>query len=218
MTDRNVPNPDDLESTNDSLLGRVRRNDGVAWERLVELYAPFIYSRCRKHWRLEPADAENVGQEVFKSIARSISDFQRKRVGSFRKWLRVIIDNQCKDHFRKAPPAVGAGGTNAHNVIEAFPDQIDDEIVDSKAEVGEKAGLMRRAMELVQDEFSARDWNIFCDVAIDDKDRKDTAEKYGVSDNSVYLAISRIKKRLREIFEDLLDDDVYPQTPDSDCD
>ena len=103
-------------------------------------------------------------------------------------------------------------------MIEAFPDQIDDEIVDSKAEVGEKAGLMRRAMELVQDEFSARDWNIFCDVAIDDKDRKDTAEKYGVSDNSVYLAISRIKKRLREIFEDLLDDDVYPQTPDSDCD
>ena len=216
MTETNVSKNSDLESTNVTLLEQVRNNEGVAWEILVELYAPMIYSRCRHHWGLEPADAENVGQEVFKSIARSISSFRRKREGSFRKWLRVIIDNQCKDHFRKDNLAVAAGGTKAQVVIEAVADNIDNEpLSDSQTEVGEKAILMRQAMKMVQDEFSTRDWKIFWDIAIEDKDRQDTAEKYEVTDNVVYLAISRIRKRLKIVFEDLLDDDIYPK---SECD
>ena len=212
MTETNVSKSDELESTNISLLDRVRSNEGVAWEIFVELYAPMIYSRCRHQWRLNPTDAENVGQEVFKSISRGLTNFRRKREGSFRKWLRVIIDNQCKDHFRKESLAVAAGGTKAQGAIEAVPDKIDNEpLSDSQAEVGEKAILMRQAMKMVQDEFSTRDWKIFWDIAIEDRDRQDTAEKYEVSDNVVYLAISRIRKRLRIVFEDLLDDDIYPK-------
>lgn len=213
MTERNVFSSDSLESTNVSLLARVRSNEGVAWELLVELYAPMIYSRCRHHWGLKPADAENVGQEVFKSVSNSISRFRRKREGSFRKWLRVIIDNKCKDHFRKNPVAVGEGGTKWHDLIASVPCEIDDDLLEESGapEVGEKAILMRQAMKMVQDEFSPRDWKIFWDIAVEDKDRQDVAKKYDVSDNVVYLAISRIRKRLKVVFEDLLDEDIYPK-------
>ena len=211
MTERNVSESKGLDSTNISLLARVKSNEGTAWELLVELYAPMIYSRCRHHWGLEPSDAENVGQEVFKSVSKSINNFRRQREGSFRKWLRVIIDNKCRDHFRKNSLAVAEGGTRAHDLIAAVEDKIDNELLDEgDAELGEKAILMRQAMKMVQGEFSPRDWKIFWDIAIEDKDRKDTAVKFEVSDNVVYLAMSRIKKRLKTAFEDLLDDDIYP--------
>ncbi|QEG24448.1 RNA polymerase sigma factor [Mariniblastus fucicola] len=212
MTERNVSNSKEgLESTNVSLLARVRCNEGTAWEMLVELYAPMIYSRCRHHWGLDPADAENVGQEVFRAVARSITGFRRQREGSFRKWLRVIIDNKCRDHFRKQSVDVAEGGTQAFDLIKSIADEInDDSVSDGDAEIGEKSILMRQAMRMVQDEFSTRDWKIFWDVIIEDKHRSDTAQNFDVSENVVYLAISRIQKRLRQVFEDLLDDDIYP--------
>jgi len=212
MTERNVMKSDALESTNISLLARVQSNEEPAWEMLVELYAPMIYSRCRRVHNMEPGEAENVGQEVFKSVLRSIRKFRRRREGSFRKWLRVIIDNKCTDHFRKAKVGVAEGGSVAQIRIEAVPDPLAElsEHDSEVEELSEKASLMRQAMKMVQNEFSARDWKIFWDVAIEERDRGDTAEKYGATTNSVYLAISRIRARLKEIFEDLLDDDIFP--------
>ena len=211
MTEKNVSDSKGLDSTNISLLNRAVCNEGPAWEILVELYAPMIYSRCRQRWRLSPADAENVGQEVFKSVSNSLRRFRRKREGSFRKWLRVIVDNKCRDHLRKVAVAADVlGGTQAQDMIAAIPDEINDTPVEScDAEVGERVILMRQAMKMVQGEFSARDWKIFWAIAVEEKDRKDTAEKFEVSDNVVYLALSRIRKRLKSTFEDLLDDDIY---------
>jgi RNA polymerase sigma-70 factor (ECF subfamily) len=209
MTEKNVTKSKDLESTNLSLLARAKTNDDPAWEKLVELYAPMIYSRCRNHWSLSPADAENVGQEVFKSVAKSIAGFRRKREGSFRAWLRVIVDNKCRDHFRKK--SVDAlGGSDAHKLISGVPDEIDNNPEDSgHSELNEKAVLVRQAMKMVQDEFSPRDWKIFWAITVEEKDRKDTAKVFGVSDNVVYLALSRIRKRFKSTFQDLLDDDMY---------
>ena len=214
MTEKRVYDSGGLESTNISLLARVKSNEEPAWEMLVELYAPMIYSRCRRVYKLEPSDAENVGQEVFKSVANSISNFRRQREGSFRKWLRIIIDNKCKDFFRKNRIANAEGGSVAKKLIEEVPDDFDyEKLDDEETELGEKAMLMRQAMKLVQDEFSPRDWKIFWDIAIEDRDRGDTAAKYDVPVNIVYLAISRIRKRLKVIFEGLLDDDIYPCEP-----
>ena len=212
MTEKNVTAGKDLESTNLSLLDRAKSNDDPAWETLVELYAPMIYSRCRNHWSLSPADAENVGQEVFKSVANSIAGFRRKREGSFRAWLRVIVDNKCRDHFRKASVVDALGGSDAHDLIAGVVDNVDDNLEDScHSELSERAVLVRQAMKMVQDEFSTRDWKIFWAITVEEKDRKDTAETFGVTDNVVYLALSRIRKRFKSTFEDLLDDDMYPK-------
>lgn len=212
MTERDVNNSTgSLESTNISLLARVKSNEATAWEMLVELYAPMIYSRCRRVYKMEPGEAENVGQEVFKSVARSIANFRRQREGSFRKWLRIIIDNKCNDHYRKGNAVVAEGGSVALKRIEAVPDHlVPDDSDEQEIELSEKATLMRQAMKMVQNEFSERDWKIFWDIAVEDKDRQDTAQKFDVSDNVVYLAISRIRKRLKMIYEDLLDDDIFP--------
>ncbi len=210
MTEADVINKKSGESTNLSLLAKVQSNDGHAWAMLVDLYAPMIYSRCRYVHGLKPGDAENVGQEVFKSVAKSISNFERKREGSFRTWLRIIINNKCKDLFRKKTVADAQGGSVALDLIAAVPDSIAEEDA-ATSELSDRAILMRQAMKEVRNEFSERDWQIFWDIVVEDKDRKDTALKYETSVNAVYLAISRIRKRLKAIFEDLIDDDLFPE-------
>ncbi len=66
--------------------------------------------------------------------------------------------------------------------------------------------LYRRAIELIRSEFSERDWAAFQLLASQDRRAKEVATELGMSTNAVYLAKSRIRKRLREEFGDLIDE------------
>ena len=155
---------------------------------------------------LSAHESENIGQDVFTSVARKIKEFKRQRTGSFRKWVRIIIDNKCKDFLRKRQHTNPVGGSDARRVLANVAEDIEDSL-DPEAEATERALLMRQAMKAVENEFSKRDWELFWDVTVENKNRKDAATDLGVSDNVVYLAISRIRKRLREVYEDIIDDD-----------
>lgn len=206
MTDPNV-NPDSpTNATSLSLLERVKHDENQAWESLVDLYAPIIYARCRSYWGLPAHESENIGQDVFASVARKIKEFQRERIGSFRKWIRVITDNKCRDFLRKQKLDFPVGGSEAKRKLEDLPEDIDDSI-SAEDEATERAILMRQAMKAVENEFSPRDWQLFWDVTVEDRNRQVVAADVGVSDNVVYLALSRIRKRLREVYVDLIDDE-----------
>ena len=71
MTDGDVINSGGTK-TSTSLLRRASSGEGEAWQRLVSLYAPVVYRWCRQ-WGLQPADAENVGQEVFVRVFRKLA-------------------------------------------------------------------------------------------------------------------------------------------------
>src|SRR5262245_32199732 len=97
--------------THPSLLLRLRdAGDAEAWRGFVEVYGPLVYRRCCARG-LGHQDAEDVSQEVFAQIARSMRDFTyRPDVGRFRDWLRVVIDNKVNRHLGKARGAEAAGG------------------------------------------------------------------------------------------------------------
>ena len=194
------------DSTSITLLARARMKEEVAWERLVQLYAPLVYLRCRQQWQLAAEDAENVGQEVFSSVSKNLGSFDRQRNGSFRKWLRTIVDNKSRDHLRKKNPVKAEGGTEALQLLQNAP--FEDGDLDDEGELKEKKILMHQATRLVENEVSPRDWKIFWRVTIDDANRQNVAEEFSVSDNVVYLACSRIRKQLKSTFQDLLDQDI----------
>ena len=54
--------------TSASLLDRARHRDDLAWNELVELYAPLVYFWCRKTNIVEQ-DIPDVVQEVFRAVA-----------------------------------------------------------------------------------------------------------------------------------------------------
>lgn len=52
------------QDTVTALVVGARDGDGDAWDRLVERFAPLVWSICRRY-RLSPADAEDVNQTVW---------------------------------------------------------------------------------------------------------------------------------------------------------
>ena len=125
------PGPDSQGSeTSSSLLNRVNARDAVAWERLVDLYTPAVYCWCRKAG-LSSADAADIGQEVFKSVARSIARFRHDRPSdSFRGWLRTITRNKIRDFYRNRP-VQASGGSAAQDALLQIPFDSDSETDES---------------------------------------------------------------------------------------
>jgi RNA polymerase sigma-70 factor, ECF subfamily len=204
VTDANVLTNGVVAEPSSSLLHRVQSYDPAAWERLVNLYTPLVFRWCRR-CGLQPADAADVGQQVFLAVARKVRDFRRNRPGgSFRAWLRAIARNRLRDFFRTARTRdARAAGGDAFAWLEqvaAGPDPSDPTPEDGE----EEALLFRRATELMQAEFEERTWQAFWQSAVDGRRAAEVAAGLGMTANAVYLARGRVLRRLREEFADLV--------------
>ena len=74
-----------------------------AFEDLISLYEKKIYNYClRMTNRCE--DAEDLTQEVFVRVYKSLDGFQRN--SKLSTWIFRIAHNICIDHYRKAKAAV----------------------------------------------------------------------------------------------------------------
>lgn len=206
MTSSNVQQEEGGGGTSSSLLVRARARDEAAWQRLVSLYSPLVYQWCR-NWGLQPPDSENVGQETFWAVARKLGAFRHDRVGdSFRGWLRTITRSKFLDHVRRIErDAIGAGGSDGQEfMLQVAADPEDSEEGTTGGEIDEVGILYRQAVELVRGEFSERDWQAFYRVVMEEKSPKDVAEELGSSLNTIYLAKSRILRRLRDEFLEVI--------------
>ena len=116
-----------LSTTSTSLLDQVKVGDQQAWERLVKLYGPLVYAWCRR-WGIQPNDAADVAQEVFRAVAGSIQGFRKDRPNaSFRGWLWTIARHEACDHFSrlaKSPQVIG--GTDLQLQLAEISEQCAD--------------------------------------------------------------------------------------------
>jgi RNA polymerase sigma-70 factor (ECF subfamily) len=192
------------ESVSAGFLDRLRAQEAAAWQRLLHLYGPTVYGWCRQAG-VAPQDAADVQQEVFQAVARSVADFRRQRPGdSFRGWLWTITHNKVRDHWRRcAKRAPGVGGTTAHERLQQVPaDESSGAATVSRP--AEEQQLYRRALELIQTEFEDRTWKAFWQVAVEGRPPAEVAAKLGMTVGAVYIAKSRVLKRLRQEFADIM--------------
>jgi RNA polymerase sigma-70 factor (ECF subfamily) len=190
-------------STSRSLIRRAAVQDPVAWERLTQVYSPLVYQWCRR-LELQPQDAADVVQEVFGSLLRSLQGFRRDRPGdSFRGWLWTVTRNKIRDHQRRSPAGRrAAGGSVARRLLEQLPDQAPEE--EDQTQVGQvQAELAQRALALMQRDFEEHTWQAFWKTAIEHKTGPQAAEELGMSVAAVYMAKSRVLRRLRAEFAEL---------------
>jgi RNA polymerase sigma-70 factor (ECF subfamily) len=200
MTDVGVK-PDDAVSTiTSSLLEGVRTRDDAAWGRLVHLYSPLVYKWCRQKG-LRAEDAENVGQEIFLAVDRGLAKFSRNGDGhTFRGWLRRITQNKIVDFFRRgAKQPEGRGGAEAQQRLVNLASKTQSEEDDTDL-AEETTILYRRVVEWVRSEFEETTWQAFHRVVVEGQAPADVAADLQISKNAVYLAKSRILRRVREQF------------------
>jgi RNA polymerase sigma-70 factor (ECF subfamily) len=190
------------ERTSSTLLERARRQDPLAWGKLVDIYTPLVWRWCRRS-NMKPEDADDVCQEVFRAVHRALPNFRRDRVGdSFRGWLRTITLNKVRDVWGKRHPDEAAGGSEMVARLHDVPDPEADVVVEADEE--REVGIVyRRAMQVMRDEFEDRTWKAFWRLTVDDQSVAQVAAALRMSLNAVYLARSRIRRRLRELLAEL---------------
>jgi RNA polymerase sigma-70 factor (ECF subfamily) len=184
---------DSKSDTGTSLILRLRENETLAWNELLELYAPLVFHWCHE-CKLQSCDAADVMQEVFSAVSRSIQRFQKHRDGSLRGWLWTITQNQIRDFWRKQNRQAAKGGTVAHWQMNQLLDDINDEPTTEL----ENSRLLHRALEQIENDFQPQTWTAFWRSAIEGHNNAWIAEELAISVNSVRQAKSRVLRRLRE--------------------
>jgi RNA polymerase sigma-70 factor (ECF subfamily) len=188
-----------------ALLTGLRAHEAEAWQRMVGLYGPVIYGWCKRQG-LQPSDAEDVVQEVFRAVLARIADFRRRRpADTFRGWLWTITRNKLGDYMRRcATQPRPVGGSEAHERLEQVPVPLSVET----AEEGPAAlsGVCHRALDLIRDEYETPTWQAFWQVVGEGRKPAEVALDLGLSLNAVYLAKSRVLRRLREVLGDVPED------------
>jgi RNA polymerase sigma-70 factor (ECF subfamily) len=179
-------------------LERLRQPaEQAAWARFVDLYTPLLYSWGRR-LGLQPQDAADLVQDVFTVLVEKLPGFRYDPHKSFRAWLRTVLLNKWRNRRRRhaeAPlPAAGA-----------LPDRAPAEAPDALAEAEYRQRLVGRALHLMRAEFQPATWKACWEVVAGGRPAPEVARELGLTVNAVYLAKSRVLRRLREELDGLLD-------------
>ncbi|MGE0607102.1 MAG: RNA polymerase sigma factor [Pirellulales bacterium] len=186
-------------STSTHLLARVRAHDEAAWRQLAELYGPMVYDWCRQA-RLQPADAADIVQEVFRGVLTGISSFDHRRDGAtFRGWLRSITRHKLIDQARRQgkQPAAPGGTTNQQLVGQLSEEE--PEPGSGQHPAGGRVSHMQDALLSLRVEIEDRTWQAFWRTAVEDRPAADVAAELQMTVTAVYQAKSRILARLRQL-------------------
>ncbi len=193
-----------MSETSVTLLERLRLDpDEASWRRLVDLYTPLIRDWLRRNG-LQPADADDLAQEVLVVLVRELPHFQHRRRGSFRAWLREITVHRVRDFCRaRRTRAAATGDIRIMRMLEQLDDPHSElcRLWDQEHD----QYLVERALKLIEPEFAPATWQAFRRLTRDGAEAADVAAELGVSTNAVFIAKSRVIKRLRAEIEGLLD-------------
>src|SRR6202035_2262127 len=152
-TNPEQPDPGRLEGGGQdpaSLLARVARGDHAAFEAVYDQFAGPVYGLVRKILR-DPAQSEEVAQEVLLEVWRSASRFDPAR-GSAAAWVMTIAHRRAVDRVR-AENAATAREQKAAPDIDTSEDVF--EVVDLPLDrqrmrrcMGSLSGLQSEAIKL----------------------------------------------------------------------
>jgi len=194
-----------MTDTSMSLLDAVKKDrDGLAWQRLVDVYAPLIRGWLRRYSTAEH-DLDDLVQEVLAVVVRRMPEFERQpRVGAFRCWLRTITVNCLRDFWRgrKILPLA----TGASNFQQMLDQLADSESGLSKAwDEEHDRHVTERLLAMIKPDFSQKTWQAFKLVALEGRAPQQVADELEMSANAVFIAKSRVLSRLRQEGRGLID-------------
>jgi RNA polymerase sigma factor (sigma-70 family) len=184
-------------ATRYSLIVKLRDPaDAGAWREFVAIYQPLVYRLARREG-LQDADAHDLCQEVFRTVARAIERYELDPArGSFRGWLSRITRNLLINVLTRRPYRLrGSGSTSVQELLEAQP--ADDPSAAAVFETEYRRQVFRWAAEEVQREFAPSTWRAFWLTAVEGRAPADAAAELGLSVGAVYIARSRVLARLR---------------------
>jgi RNA polymerase sigma-70 factor (ECF subfamily) len=186
------------------LLVRIRKpEDAEAWQTFVRIYAPLVFNYCRRRG-LQDADATDLTQEVMKEIMKSIRafDYQPEK-GRFRDWFGLIVRRELMRYWEKQKRT---GKLGADDTLAELPAGREDTAWNEEAH----AQILHVALSRIRENFEAVTWQAFTKTWLENRSAAETAAQLGVPIETVYVAKSRVLKRLEDEVLDLAEDVPSP--------
>lgn len=171
--------------------------DVKAWQEFIGIYGPLVYRLGRRHG-LQPADADDLVQEVLAAVARSIEGWLANPDRAlFRAWLFRIARNVAINFLtRRKHRAIGTGDSQIARMLQQHADPND---TSTEFELEFRREVFRWAADEIRATVTERNWQAFWLTTIEDRPIADVADELRMSIGSAYIARSRIMARLREL-------------------
>ncbi len=194
-----------VHETSLSLLDRLKDSSNLKeWDVFVKLYRPFV-CRYLSGFDICQEDAEDVSQEALVATYRALPDFRHNgRVGSFRRWLRIIVHQRALYFLRSRqhhPTPVGASFENPLASYESLANSLEEEW-----EREHDQYVLSRLLNLIEREFTKTTWEAFHRQVLNGQVALEVARSLGITANAALIAKSRVLRRLREVSAGLVDD------------
>jgi RNA polymerase sigma-70 factor (ECF subfamily) len=183
--------------TRQSLIVRLQdRTDQQAWSEFLEIYGPLVY-RLAVGKGMQHADAEDVVQQVFGSVARSIErwqpDAERAR---FRTWLSTIAHNAIINALSRRAPDRASGNTVERELLAEYaPDSAESQMLLTES----RREIFQWAARRVRGEFAQPTWDVFWLTAVEGRQIDEVARLIGKKPGAIYAARSRVMRRLKQV-------------------
>ena len=185
-------------TTPPSLLERLRQApERQAWDRFVDVYTPLLFAWAGR-LGLTGHDAADLVQDVFATLVEKLPEFQYDPQRSFRAWLKTVLVNRWRKLQRRAAVEKRSPGADL-NAVAAAPEVPEFEVEEYRGY------LVRRALAVMEAEFQPVTWKACCESVVRDRPVAAVAAELGITVNAVYLARSRVLRRLREELSGLFD-------------
>lgn len=188
--------------TRHSLILRLRnRQDAEAWYTFIEIYEPIVF-RMMQRSGLQAADAIEQTQEVMTAVAQAINRFEPdNNRGRFRTWLYRVARNILADYWRKTvrSPITGVNSVELEDWEEELESTFDPEY---------QRQVLIVAARRVKTQVNELTWKAFWQTTIEQRSVETVADELNVSPGNVYVAKSRVMKKLQDAARSFLKSDA----------
>ena len=203
-----IAGKDDWLPTRTSLLKRLKDwDDAESWKDFFDTYSRLLYSVAIQAGFGE-AEAQDVVQETIIAVARRMPDFQYDPArGSFKAWLRSIIQRRIIDRWRQRSrrPAIAEDRPSESSrtaLIHRIPDPSPLQL-EQIWETEWQNHLFSLALRRVREQSTARDFQIFEFLVLKQWPMQKVVAALQVKEAHVYVAKSRVLARFRAEIERL---------------
>jgi len=177
-----------------ALVERAQRGDHDAFAELLRLHQRRVFSLVA-HLLPRPADVEDIAQEIFLKVYRSLPRFDFR--AAFSTWLYRIVVNECYDQMRRQRAQKSPGGKEVQ-----LPEPGDLEQMASSAarapDVARQAELRQMVAQLFR-RLPAHDRLLLTLREVEGLSVEEIGEVMGIKENTVKVQLFRARKRLLEL-------------------
>ena len=190
-----------MDSTRASLILRLQDADDVAaWDEFAAMYSPVMF-RVAVGRGFQPADAENLVQEVLLAVAQSVSQWlQREDRGRFRAWLLRIARNEAVDMLtRRATRSLGRDGDDGDRILAEVPAPCE---LSRELNLEYERTVFRWAAAQVRSAVAEHTWQAFWLTNVEGLSVDEAAGRLKTRPGNIYFARSRVMARIKHITQE----------------